>query len=251
MRKIKGFGWVPDLKDQRDFKFQFPPPVEALPHTTDLRPHCPPIFDQGQLGSCTANAIVGALLFDQIKQGENPTMLSRLMLYYNERLQEGTTDSDAGAAIRDGIKSALADGVCPETEWPYDISQFATRPPAQCYVDAKKFEAVQYAALTQVIWNMRHCLSAGFPFVFGFTCYESLESDATSQTGDIPMPGPAEQVIGGHAIVAVGYDDSKNHFIIRNSWGTGWGQSGYGTIPYAYLASSDLSSDFWVIRSVR
>ncbi|MDQ4504633.1 C1 family peptidase [Sinomonas sp. ASV322] len=246
------YGWVPDVPDQRDFLFAAPPAVlGALPASIDLTSHCPPVYDQGQLGSCTGNAIAGALEFDADKQGiAGYTTPSRLFIYYNERVMEGTVASDSGAQIRDGIKSVGAQGACPETEWPYDITQFAVQPTQQCYIDAKQHRAVSYQRVTRSLQQMQGCLAAGFPFVFGFTVYESFESPQVAQTGVAPMPAPNEQVLGGHAVVAVGYDSASQRFRVRNSWGTGWGQAGYFTLPYQYLLSAGLSSDFWTIRMV-
>src|SRR5207253_6638191 len=140
-RKIKRYGWIPDIPDQRDFLYAAPPAfLRALPPRVDLRPQCPPIYDQGQLGSCTANGIAGAIQFDRMKQHLEPNFLpSRLFIYYNERVIEGTVNEDSGAMIRDGIKSVAQQGDCPETEWPYTIAQFTQKPSAQCYTDAAKY----------------------------------------------------------------------------------------------------------------
>jgi C1A family cysteine protease len=246
------YGWVPDVPDQRDYLFAAPPSVlGALPASVDLTAQCPPVYDQGQLGSCTANAIGAALEFDADKQGiAGYTTPSRLFIYYNERVMEGTVASDSGAQIRDGIKSVGKQGACPEAEWPYDISKFTDQPSQQCYTDALNHRAVAYQRVARTLQQMQGCLAAGYPFVFGFTVYESFESKEVAQTGVAPMPAPNEQVLGGHAVVAVGYDNSDQRFRVRNSWGTGWGQSGYFTMPYQYLLSSGLSSDFWTVRTV-
>jgi C1A family cysteine protease len=209
------------------------------------------VYDQGELGSCTANAIAAALQFDQIKEKQPQAFIpSRLFIYYNERVIEGTVDTDSGAQIRDGIKSVATQGDCPETLWPYDITKFAVKPPPQCYSQALKFTAVKYQRLTQTANQFKGCLASGYPFVFGFTVYDSFESKQVAQTGHAPMPSPSDTVVGGHAVMAVGYDDSQNWFIVRNSWGPGWGMNGYFTLPYAYLLEPNLSSDFWTIRVV-
>jgi C1A family cysteine protease len=174
--------------------------------------------------------------------------LSRLFIYYNERVIEGTVDQDSGAMIRDGIKTLADQGVCTEALWPYDISRFTVKPTDACYQEALKYKVTLYARLN-VIDEMRTCLADGFPFVFGFTVYESFESQDVANTGVVPMPGTNEQVLGGHAVVGVGYDDSQKRFIVRNSWGNAWGMKGYFTIPYDYLANRDLSDDFWAIRA--
>ena len=216
----------------------------------DLRPECPPVYDQGQLGSCTGNGIAGAIEFDQKKQGTPEFRPSRLFIYYNERVIEHTVNQDAGAQIRDGIKAVAQLGAPPEDDWPYNIAEFAQRPPTKAYADAKKDIVSSYARVAQDLTQMRGCIASGFPFVFGFTVYEGFESQEVAQTGIVPMPSPGESVLGGHCVVAVGYDDTQRTFIIRNSWGTGWGEQGYCHMPYEYLISPHLSSDFWTIRSV-
>jgi C1A family cysteine protease len=247
-----GYGWVHDLPDARDFLYaapliRFP---KGLPPSVDLRSECPPVYDQGQLGSCTANGIAGAIEFDQRKQGTKEFTPSRLFIYYNERVMEGTVNQDSGAQVRDGIKSVATLGAPPETDWPYDIQKFTQKPPAAAYSDAKQDLVSSYARVAQNLTQMQGCLAEGYPFVFGFTAYESFESEAVAQTGIVPMPASGEAVVGGHCVVAVGYDDSQRTFIIRNSWGTGWGMKGYCTMPYEYLLRPHLASDFWTLRSV-
>jgi len=252
IHKIKRYGWIPDLPDHRDLLYAAPvAALQALPSKVDLTSKCPPVYDQGQLGSCTANAIGGAIQFEQMKQSIPNFTPARLFIYYNERAIEGTVASDSGAQIRDGVKSVAQQGACPETMWPYVISKFATKPPPQCYVEGAKHKVSLYQRLTPVLNQLKGCLASGYPFVFGFTVYESFESPAVAKTGRVPMPAANEQVLGGHAVMAVGYDDSKQWFIIRNSWGTGWGVKGYCMMPYAYLTSSDLASDFWTLRLVQ
>jgi C1A family cysteine protease len=251
--KIKGYGWVRDLPDHRDFTYAAPMEVAAaLPSQVDLRPQCPPVYDQGQLGSCTANSIAGAHQFEQMKQSlPNVFVPSRLFIYYNERVIEGTVGSDSGGQLRDGIKSIAKQGVCPETEWPYVITQFATKPPAQSFTDALQNTAVSYQRVAQSLSQFKGCLASGYPFVFGFTVYESFESPAVAQSGNAPLPASGEKSLGGHAVLAVGYDDTAQQFIVRNSWGPAWGQAGYFTLPYAYLTDPGLASDFWTIRLVK
>ena len=245
--KIQRYGWVPDLPDHRDFLYAAPTPFQRnIPPSADLSSKCPPVYDQGQLGSCTANAIAAAIEFDQKKK----FVPSRLFIYYNERVMEGTVDSDAGAQIRDGIKSVATVGAPPERLWPYDISKFREAPPDSAVQAAKADQIVLYQRLIQDVDTMRGCIASGFPFVFGFTVYESFEGSAVARTGVLGMPKSSEKRIGGHAVLAVGYDDVKRTFRVRNSWGPKWGKKGYFTIPYSYLSSPKLASDFWTIRSV-
>src|SRR5450759_2545817 len=250
-RKIARYGWIPDLPDDRDHRYAAPPAfLTALPPYTDLRAQCPGVYDQGQLGSCTANAIGGAIEFDRLKQSLPDYVPSRLFIYYNERVIEGTVNSDSGAMIRDGIKSVASQGVCAEPEWPYDISKFTEKPSAQAYKDAATDRAVSYQSLIQDLNQMRGCLASGYPFIFGFTVYESFESPELAKTGHTPMPGPMERAVGGHAVIAVGYDDTSQAFLVRNSWGAGWGMAGYFSLPYTYLVQPGLASDLWTIRIV-
>jgi C1A family cysteine protease len=247
-----GYGWIRDLPDARDFLYaapliRFP---QGLPPSVDLRSECPPVYDQGQLGSCTANGIAGAIEFDQRKQGTKEFTPSRLFIYYNERVIEGTVNQDSGAQVRDGIKSVATIGAPPERDWPYDTKQFAQKPPAAAYSDAKQDLVSSYARVAQNVTQMQGCLAEGYPFVLGFTVYESFESEDVAESGIVPMPVSGEAVVGGHCVAAVGYDDSKRDFIVRNSWGTGWGMNGYCMMPYEYLLSPQLASDFWTIRTV-
>lgn len=249
--KIQRYGWIPDLPDARDHLYATPPAVlGALPPKADMRELCPPVYDQGQLGSCTANAIAGAIEFDRKKQKIGDFVPSRLFIYYNERVIEGTVPIDSGAMIRDGIKSVASEGVCPEPEWPYDIAKFTKRPTAQAYKDAKLDRAVSYQRLVQDINQMKGCLASGYPFVFGFTVYESFESPTVARTGHATMPQPGERAVGGHAVMAVGYDHARQWFFVRNSWGAGWGLKGYFTIPFTYLIQPGLAQDFWTVRLV-
>ncbi len=247
-----GYGWVPDLPDQRDLMYSAPMMVmKKLPAKVDLRSKCPKVYDQGQLGSCTANALSGAFEFARKKQKLTDFMPSRLFLYYNERVLNNSVNSDSGAFIRDGIKSLNTTGICPEKEWPYVTTKFADKPPQKCYTDALKATIKSYQRLTNTnLPQLQSCLSEGYPFVFGFTVYESFESQQVAQTGILPMPKPKEKVVGGHAVMAVGYDDSKQAVIVRNSWSTGWGIKGYFYMPYGYITSANLCDDFWTIRIV-
>lgn len=242
------YGWVPDLPDHRDYLYnqlQAVPP--SLPLSMDLRPLCSPVEDQGQLGSCTGNALAGALEFLEQKSRSPFTDLSRLFIYYNERVIEHSVKSDSGAQIRDGVKTLAKQGVCSEKKWPYTISRFTTKPAAACYADAKKHVISSYHRIL-TLDEMRTCLAEGFPFVFGFTVYESFESQEVARTGVVEIPKGTERTVGGHAVLGVGYHDADRRFIVRNSWGKKWGQNGYFTIPYDYLANRNLADDFWTIR---
>lgn len=250
-REIKRYGWIPDIPDARDFLYSAPEVVLSnLPKSVDLRPQCPPIYDQGQLGSCTANAIGAGYEFMQLKEGLEDFIPSRLFIYWNERTIEGTVDEDSGAMIRDGIKSVHKTGVCTEDTWAYDIARFTERPPAEAFTEAKAHQVTVYRRVLQVLHQMQGCLASGTPFVFGFSVYESFESEEVAKTGVVPLPPRSERLLGGHAVLAVGYDDATQRFLVRNSWGPHWGMDGYCTMPYTYLTNSSLASDFWAIYAV-
>jgi C1A family cysteine protease len=251
-RKIAGYGWNPDLPDGRDFLYAAPAAtVAALPEKVDLRGQCPPVYDQGQLGSCTANAIGAALEFEQLRQREAAFTPSRLFIYYNERKIEGTVRSDSGAQLRDGVKSVAKLGACREDPtWPYDMAKFERRPPKAAYAEGAEHQAISYLRLAQALGQLKGCLASGYPFVFGFVVYESFESAAVAKNGHAPIPRAGEAPLGGHAVMAVGYEEAEQRFLVRNSWGEGWGMDGYFTLPYPYLLQPSLSSDFWTIRRV-
>jgi C1A family cysteine protease len=248
-RKIQRYGWIPQLPDLRDAQLKIDA-VTSLPKSIDLSttPNMPPIYDQGQLGSCTGNAISGAVDYENHKLVGQFLTPSRLWVYYQERVIEGTVSQDSGGQIRDGVKAVAKLGVCPETDWPYDISTFAKAPPKKDYTDALKDRVLTYQAVTQDLFALKSVLAKGMPIVFGFTVYEAFESQAVADSGIVPMPDPQEKVVGGHAVVLVGYDDAVDRFRVRNSWGTGWGQKGYFEMPYLYVTSGSLASDFWVVQ---
>jgi C1A family cysteine protease len=247
MSKEFKYGWKPDLPDFRDHLYSAAAPIE-LPAKVDLTPHCPPVVNQGSLGSCTACAIGALYEFVQRRETTGFFMPSRLFIYYNERVMEDTVAVDAGARIRDGMKSVNKTGVCPEPDWPYIVSKFAKKPPTDCYTEASEHKVISYKRLTLELGQLKTCLAEGYPFVFGFTVYESFASTDVAQTGLVPIPTKEEKVRGGHAVVCVGYDDAKSCFLVRNSWGSAWGLEGYCWMPYSYVTSNYLAADFWTIR---
>jgi C1A family cysteine protease len=259
---MRRYGWSPDLKDHRDFPYR--PKVTRVPAVVDLRPGCPAIYDQGQLGSCTGNGIAGVIEYALIRE-KRDMVPSRLFIYFNERDEEGTVQSDAGASIRDGIKAVASLGVPPESEWPYSDANpgpFQTKPPANVYADALKYKVSAYESISlgkspvglsclgtkKSVVPLQQCLASGAPVVYGMTVYESFESAQVAKTGMVPMPGSDEAVLGGHALVLVGYDAARGCFLVRNSWGAGWGLGGYFWLPFQYVLR--YASDFWTIKTV-
>lgn len=252
-RRIRRFGWKPDIPDIRDrsAKVTAPMKVTALPKTVDLhaRTAMPPIYDQGDLGSCTANAIAAAFEYELRKQKLADFMPSRLAIYYGERVIEGSVDSDAGAEIRDGMKVIAKQGAGPESLWPYNVARFRQQPSAEYFAAAKSHLCISYERVDQTELGLKRALAAGYPVVFGFTVYESFESDAVANTGRVPMPRKDEEVLGGHAVVMTGYTGTRVR--VRNSWGVAWASSGYCTMPLDYVLNPDLASDFWICKLVQ
>jgi len=244
------YGWVPDRPDYRDKLYAtIAAPPKKLPSKVDLCKACSHVEDQGQLGSCTANALAGNLEFLEKKAGRRATNLSRLFIYYNERAMEGTINDDAGAMIRDGVKSLVKLGVCTERSWPYKIEKFTQKPPDACYKTASDHQVTSYHRIIS-LQQMRECLAEGYPFVFGFSVYEAFESDEVAKTGKLNLPEQGEKQLGGHAVTAAGYDDDDQRVLVRNSWGTDWGTKGYFTMPYDYISNDNLADDFWTLRAL-
>jgi C1A family cysteine protease len=244
-------GWIPDLPDYRDQPFKTISLRTNLPLVVDLRPKCTPVYNQGDLGSCTANAVASIIEYEMIRSSlSRKFMPSRLFMYYNARLIQGWQDTDTGAFLRDVMKSVNQQGFCTEKNWVYDIGLFRQRPNSFCYEEAQSNLVIKYLRVEQSIDDLKSCLYEGFPFVFGFSVYDSFLSAEVQRTGNVPLPEHNESSKGGHAVTAVGYDDDKKCFIVRNSWGAGWGDKGYCYMPYEILCSPNYSNDFWTIRLI-
>ena len=268
-------GWQPELPDIRDWMVDTHPeakrlllgkgplfkgmatpglmPLQALPSMVDLRGYCSPIENQGSLGSCTAQAGVGLVEYLERRALANHTDGSRLFVYKTTRNLLGWT-GDTGAYMRTTLKALAKFGVCQERYWPYTISKFDEEPTAFCYAEAATARTLRYFRLdndgragSAVLELLKTMLAVGMPVVFGFTVY-----NFGNDKGEFALPKSGDQVYGGHAIMAVGFDDARDvegavgALRIRNSWGTHWGEDGYGWLPYDYV-SKRLSRDFWTI----
>lgn len=249
---VHGLGWKPSLPDIRNYAYRLTRPAAPLPDHVDLRGEMPPIGDQGQLGSCTAWAATAVYRHGMIRGGLGDFDPSELAQYYWSRLAEHTQREDAGATITDAVKVLAKIGMAPESAWPYIVSHFDIPPIRSVRALAKQHMAIQYETVDGVsLAALRGVLADGFPVVFGASVYESFEGDAVGHTGHVPMPRTTEGLLGGHAMVLVGYQDATQEFVVRNSWGTGWGDHGYLYMPYRYVTSTQLCGDFWIIRQVK
>ena len=283
MRQIHGLGWLPDVPSHLDYTETHPDVAPllsktrlasrvaalkkgsraeaepaAVPPKVDLRASFSPVEDQGALGSCTAQAAAGLLEYFERHASGKWTDASRLFLYKVERDLLGWT-GDTGAFLRTAMEALVMFGAPPERYWPYDIAKFDVEPSAFCYAAGSNYKTVKYFRLSppgttpaQTLQNIKTYLAAGFPSMFGFPVYP--EYDNPTPGGLIGYPGPSEKPRGGHANVAAGYDDTLNigndvgALLVRNSWGTGWGLSGYGWLSYQYVLRG-LATDWWSLIS--
>lgn len=247
----RGYGWKKGKISKTD---RWMPTVvrrAALPPVFDLRPQCPAVMDQGQLGSCVSNAVSALYQFTVMETKQPASRLSRLYIYYNGRVLENSVNDDSGLMVRDGLKAVATSGVCLESSWPYKISKFKTKPSQKCYDAGLKTKILDYVRVQQNLTALKTCLVENNPIVFGFQVPESFESQDLASTGLMKMPKAGEAILGGHCTMIVGYDDSKQCFIIQNSWGTGWGISGRYYCPYAFITDPKWCSDFWTLRSLQ
>lgn len=261
-------GWHRDLPDMRDHtqstesvakvlakSSPLKKAAKTLPASVDLRKYCSPIEDQGSIGSCTAHAGVGMVEYFERRAFGKHIDASRLFLYKVTRQLIGFTGDD-GAYLRDTMKALVLFGVPPEKYWPYDVKRFNDDPSSFCFSYAQSYQAIDYYRLdppgtstSALLANVKKSLAANLPSMFGFSVYSSIPG-AGDGKGEIPYPGKGDTLEGGHAVLAVGYDDqkkigaTKGALLIRNSWGKDWGDHGYGWLPYAYIENG-LADDFW------
>lgn len=244
----RSLGWTPDTPDRRDYVFE-PKNMTRMPKEFDLRDRFFRCWQQGSLGSCTAQSVAAAVLFRDIYDRDHDIVVpSRLFIYYATRSLEGTTKVDAGAQIRNAIKAVSHFGYPLESSWPYRTANFTKKPPVRLYKAAEKEKIRRYERVKRDLRHFKSLLTQGLPIVIGFSVYESIYQQKVTKTGFIPLPKGREKLDGGHAVLVVGYSDSKNALVIRNSWGTSWGEAGYGYLPYDYILDADLSDDFWVVK---
>jgi len=272
----RGMGWIPDYPDFRDYtemtdevksilnSSREVSKAKSLPVSIDLREWCSPIEDQGAIGSCTAHAGAGIIEYYERKSFKRHIDASRLFLYKVTR-NLMKMKGDTGAYLRTTMGAMVLFGVPPEDYWSYaDVEKrFDLEPPAFCYAYAQNYQTIKYyrhdtpgTKADGVLREVKASLSKSHPAMFGFTVYNSMEQ--AESTGRIPFPSQKEKIEGGHAIVAVGYDDRmkiKNKYgkiettgalLIRNSWGKQWGEKGYGWLPYEYVLKG-LAEDFWSV----
>lgn len=253
----KIFGWIPSKPDPRDVKFhsmfkydeQFPDKILLDKFISKNK------FNQGTLGSCTANAIASAYMYNYYKlRKEDEFNPSRLFIYYCERELMGTVSYDSGASLRDGMKVLNKIGTSGEKSWPYDIEKFTIKPPRQSYKNAQLHKVLEYMSVNETVNSFKDTLNKGFPIIIGFSVPESFLSKETAFTGFM-LPYSSDKIIGGHAVLIYGYDDNleykdkKGYFRIRNSWGEEWGSNGDFYMPYENVEK--LCADCWAITKIK
>jgi C1A family cysteine protease len=254
------YSYKRDKVDKRDLQFSksvSPHREIILPKSVDIRSKCPPVYDQGDLGSCTANA--GCTCRAMLLQDQQ-IHLSRMFLYYTERALEGSVSKDEGASLRDACKSIHKIGVCEEKYMPYNPEKFKMRPSRHAIFNANKYKIIAYKSLSSLDEIKQNIAFRQQPVLLGMDVYESFESEVVSKTGIMPMPRKNEKKMGGHAVLVVGYKDMVKHrgmfgkyrlqqgyLIVRNSWGDKWGDEGYFYMPYNYV-TPDYTYDYWIIE---
>lgn len=253
---VEGLGWKPELPDVRDYSYRhkFMPQrfaAEELPPVVDLRPNMSPVRNQGNIGSCVGFSVCAAVEYlRRTDEDIYSTIYSPLFMYYQARIEEGPEwrTVDAGAYIRLGIKALTKAGASPESNWPYDETKFARTPNKTAYKAAERWKLGSYYRCegTDAIL---HALASGKCVVGGFTCYASMFTPEVDRTGRIPVPGrtSGDYVVGGHAICYCGYDRPRGEALFKNSWGSGWGDEGYGRMPLQMVGNPTYSDDFWCL----
>lgn len=263
---IPALGWLPSLPDFRDYGPQSPAVQGMLdqlkpasgdrsrgPPKVDLRECFPEVFDQGRLNASAANACASLVQYFEGRAHGRLVRPSRLFLYRMARRLRGLS-GDTGADLRTTLKALVRFGLPPERLWPYDAATFDAEPQAFLFSFAKGSQSITYVRLdernstgSQTLATARAFLAGGFPTVFGFCVPDSL-----SRAGDVPYRRPFDRTVGGQAVVAVGYDDRRRTpsgtgaLLVRNSWGSEWGEDGYGWLPYVYV-EEQLAVDFWTV----
>jgi C1A family cysteine protease len=233
--------------DKRDYRLSVQTLRSSTPQQFSLESFCPPVFDQGSIGSCTAQS--SACMYSCIyKQKTRQVFLpARLYIYYNTRLIENSVSADNGATLRNTMKAMVKNGVCTESIWPYQNNRLYLRPTNNCYVEGMDRQVLSYASVPIQLQIMKNLLLSQHSFVMGILVFPSFFSGG----GQVPIPNPnVEPILGGHAICIIGYDDQRQAFLARNSWGSGWGIRGNFYIPYAYATNRNLAFDAWVLYNV-
>lgn len=255
-----------DRHDPRDHRFEPKHRAHELPPRVDLRAQMPPVYDQGRIQACTANVLAAAVAYSRRRNGQDDPALepSRLFIYWNERALQDNTANDCGATLREGIRTLATQGVAPEHLWPYDDTPATTQPggafppgarvaqkPADAaFEQAHRFEVLSYRRIAPDLDHMKSCLAEGYPFALGLQLYPGFMEAPHRQATVIPLPAPGEAALGGHAVLAVGYDDGRQWLVCRNSWGPAQADGGYFYLPYAYLQDAGRVGDLWSVRTV-
>jgi C1A family cysteine protease len=258
VKEIHLGGWKKDKYDPRDYKLKsiastLPGALPLRPVAVDNTKWCTGIENQGSLGSCTAHMMASIIEYNNVRWDAKVSRkrLSRLFQYYATRLIDGTVNEDSGAYIRDAIKASVLYGCVWESKWWYNVAKFAVKPPKSLWDLAAKSKVVSYHRIEDGdLETMKQTLASGYLIGFGFAVFDNMMTEEMSTSGILHRPGANDNLLGGHAVTIVGYDDNKGAFKIRNSWGTSWGQKGYFWIDYDYVSDKSLCNDFWVVNSV-
>ena len=253
VRHAYGLHFSARQETDQPFRLTAEEAAAPLPKSVNHIPVMPDVYDQGRLGSCVDNAVSADVESVYIKEGlKAPFVPARLFGYYNARDIEGTTDTDSGSTIRDGVMAYVTKGFVPEEAYPYDITKFTQKPSDEIYAMAQHGVIDDFGYVPQTQHAVKSILAAGYNVIIGFSVYESFETAEMAKTGIMPVPDTRkEELLGGHGVLVVGYDDDGQYAWVRNSWSAKWGIGGYFKMPYAVLFNPQLANDFWTIRVLR
>jgi len=254
-KKIAGktrnmWGWVRDLPDHRDAMYAGPPKIiRKIPSDIDLRPHCSKVENQEDLGSCSANASTSAMEFLYNRLKKPAVDFSRLFVYYATRVwvEDVPAQEDSGCMIRNVMKALATYGACHEEKWPYNVDNYCDQPSEIAKNDALEHQILRYCRLSN-LKSLKICLAEGYPITGGFMVPSSIDDPKTTETGIVKYPKSNENFVGGHAVLFIGFNDKTKLVAFQNSWGTSWGDKGFGYLPYDFF-DNGLANDFWTIRS--
>lgn len=243
--KIRFYGWKKGSNKTKALLYSPAKHILPLPSYVDLQPKCPFIYDQEDLRKCAGNTSSGLTQYLMRKHEYVDWMPSQLALYYWNRMQKGNTSENNDDSLQDAMNSLIKFGVPHESLWKYEPKNFTIKPEKAVWSDGYWHSVKIGLSVEQNIETIKSCVAEGSPIIFGMMVYSYFESPEMKKNGILKMPTSNDKILGGHAVMAVGYDDHTKMIKIRNSWGGKWGKNGYFFMPYDYILNPYYCDDFW------